>query len=251
MLTIGDIYGFFDEIMPFSTQEEWDNSGLLVGNMNKKVNSVLVCLDITSKTVDEADRLNASLIVSHHPVIFSPIKTISADSVVYKLIERNISALCCHTNADKSDFGTNAAAYEAMCDELKLGEKINLPEYGFTASCEDISPEKLSEKLSMIFNTKVRFNKTYGSINKIVFCSGSGGFLLDSIKEESTALITGDVKHNIFVDADNRKIPVFDCTHYATEILFAEKTASLLLKKFPELNVKVSDYSKDYILFSV
>lgn len=236
--------------MPFSSQEEWDNSGLLIGSMDNKVNAVLTCLDITSKAVEEADRIHASLIVSHHPVIFDPLKNISSESVVYKLIQGNISALCCHTNADKSEYGTNAAAYELMRDELKLGEKINLPDCGFTASCAEISPEQLSEKLSAIFNTKVRYNKTYGTINKIYFCSGSGGFLINDIKEEGAALITGDVKHNIFVDADNRTIPVFDCTHYATEIPFAEKTASLLLEKFPKLNVKISDYSKDYILFT-
>lgn len=82
---------------------DFDNCGLLIGSKNKPVRRVLVALDITNEVVDEADRLGAELIISHHPVIFNAIKKLDSSSVPYRLAEKNISAVCMHTNLDLSE----------------------------------------------------------------------------------------------------------------------------------------------------
>ena len=72
--TVRDIYEFIDSIAPFRTQESWDNSGFLVGDVSKEVTKVAVCLDVTHDTLQKAADFGADLLVSHHPVIFHPMK---------------------------------------------------------------------------------------------------------------------------------------------------------------------------------
>ncbi len=247
MTTAGDITDFFDEIMPFSEAEEWDNSGLLVGSRHKKVKNVLTCLDITANTVREAKDIHADMIISHHPVIFEPLRSVPSESVVYKLIENNISALCCHTNADRSDCGTNTAAFELLETSLSLKKYEKLPSCGWKAFCSEISPDDLAKKLSEAFGVHVKYTDSGENITEIYFCSGAGGFLIDEINEKSSALVTGEIKHNILVEAENKGVSVFDCTHYSTEILFAEKTKKLLSERFADLSVKTSETGRDYI----
>ncbi|MGN1416548.1 MAG: Nif3-like dinuclear metal center hexameric protein [Oscillospiraceae bacterium] len=257
MLTAGDIYDYLDEIMPFSKAEKWDNSGLLAGSADRPVTKVLTCLDITNAVVNEAAEKGAELVISHHPIIFDPIKSVLSDTPLYKLINNGITAICCHTSADIADCGTNGAAYELLRDVLGLGERAILEELfpdgtglGWKCSCDRISSKELADKLGAAFKTTVRYTDCGNFIENIAFCSGSGGSLLDMMTDRSTALVTGDVKHNIFVDAENRGISVFDCTHYSTEILFAEKLCRLLSERFPDLEVSASEKGKDFISFS-
>lgn len=257
MLTTGDIYNYLDEIMPFSKAEKWDNSGLLAGSADSPVTKVLTCLDITNAVVSEAAEKSAELIISHHPIIFDPIKSVRSDTPLYRLIRNGMTAICCHTNADIADCGTNGAAYELLRDILGLGERAVLEELfpdgtglGWICSCEKQSAKALAEKLGAAFRTHVRYTDCGNVIEKIAFCSGSGGSLLEMMTDRGTALVTGDVKHNIFADAENRGLSVFDCTHYSTEILFAEKVSRLLSEKFPYLKVIVSEKGTDYIRFA-
>ena len=78
--TVRDIYEFIDSIAPFRTQESWDNSGFLVGDVSKEVTKVAVCLDVTHDTLQKAADFGADLLVSHHPVIFHPMKGVSMTS---------------------------------------------------------------------------------------------------------------------------------------------------------------------------
>lgn len=72
MNKVSEIYNYIDNIAPFNTQSKWDNSGLITGSLNSSVSKVLVTLDITAESADEADRIGADLVISHHPVIFIP-----------------------------------------------------------------------------------------------------------------------------------------------------------------------------------
>ena len=115
MTTIKDILEYFEEFAPVDTAMDFDNCGLLIGDKNKPVSRVLVALDITNEVVDEADRLGAELIISHHPVIFNAIKKLNSNSVPYRLAQKNISAVCMHTNLDVSDtFGVNLCLANAV-----------------------------------------------------------------------------------------------------------------------------------------
>lgn len=116
MALTGDIYKFIDTIAPFKNQEEWDNSGFLVGDEQQAVTKAMVVLDITSDVVDEAIISGARMIISHHPIIFSPIKAVTAQTqpIVYKLVKHGISAVCAHTSLDVAKNGVNDVLAKAL-----------------------------------------------------------------------------------------------------------------------------------------
>ena len=82
-MTVSEILSYIDSFAPFSTQEKWDNSGLLVGDINCEVSKALVCLDVTDAEIEYAKNCGAQLIISHHPVIFRPCSQVLCDSVLY------------------------------------------------------------------------------------------------------------------------------------------------------------------------
>lgn len=109
MATVGDIYRWMDEIAPFSTAMDFDNVGLLVGDASQLVERVLIALDITGDVAEEARQVDAQLVISHHPVIFQPLRSLEAASVPYRLAKYGISAICSHTNLDMAENGVNTA----------------------------------------------------------------------------------------------------------------------------------------------
>ena len=115
MKTINDILNYFEEFAPCATQMSFDNAGLIVGDKYTAVSRVLVALDITEDVVNEAESLGCELIISHHPVIFAPIKRLSPSSVPYMLAQKGISAVCMHTNLDLGEkFGVNICLADAL-----------------------------------------------------------------------------------------------------------------------------------------
>lgn len=113
-MTIGEVYDYIDGIAPFSTALDYDNVGLLVGSGQDPAEKILVALDVTLPVIEEAKRLGAQLIVSHHPVIFQPVRRLSGDSIPYRLAQAGIGALCAHTNLDMAEGGVNHCLGRAL-----------------------------------------------------------------------------------------------------------------------------------------
>ncbi len=111
MATCQKIIKTIERLAPSALAEEWDNTGLQVGDPGREINSVLVTLDITGEVLQEAIVLGADLIVAHHPLIFKPPKKIRRDDSVGKLImeaiQNKIDIYICHTNADSCFQGVN------------------------------------------------------------------------------------------------------------------------------------------------
>ncbi len=114
MITIGEIYDYIDGFAPFSTALGFDNAGLLVGSRNDTVEKILVALDVTPAVIEEARQQGAQLIVSHHPVIFQPLRRLSRDSIPYRLAQAGIGAVCAHTNLDMAQGGVNDCLGETL-----------------------------------------------------------------------------------------------------------------------------------------
>lgn len=129
MTNVNSIFKYLNEIAPTWLAESYDNPGLLVGDKNSEVKKALLCLDITSKCINEAKEKNAQLLISHHPVIFRPIKNVLANSTtvpVFNLIKNDMSAICMHTNLDRAEGGVNDCLCEAigLTDIIKIGETV-------------------------------------------------------------------------------------------------------------------------------
>ena len=103
MVTVSDVFDFINQIAPFETQESWDNSGLLIGSRTSVVRKIAVCLDVTNDTVSKAHDFGADLLVSHHPVIWDPLKSVLSDSPVFRAIQNGMSIVSAHTNWDFAD----------------------------------------------------------------------------------------------------------------------------------------------------
>ena len=117
MTKAADILRFLEGIAPLSLAESYDNPGLLAGSGNQTVERALVALDITRDTCSQAVSMGAQLIVSHHPVIFRPIRNVpseGAGSAVWHLARGGLTAVCMHTNLDMANGGVNDALVQAV-----------------------------------------------------------------------------------------------------------------------------------------
>lgn len=120
MPTLKDITNFLENLAPLSLQESYDNAGLITGDVNSEISTVLITLDVTEKVVDEAIQKKAELIVAHHPIIFSGLKKITGKNYVERIlinaIKNDIAIYAAHTNLDSIDGGVN----RKICDKLGL-----------------------------------------------------------------------------------------------------------------------------------
>ena len=134
MATVREIYQYLDGLAPFSLQMDFDNAGFLVGRGDRTVDKVLVSLDITEEVVAEAAQLGCQLIVSHHPVIFFPAKSVTDATpdgrILLSLVEHNIAAVCAHTNLDAVCGGVN----DALARKLGLTNIEQLKQDGVDSS---------------------------------------------------------------------------------------------------------------------
>ena len=224
---ISELYDFLDSVYPFDLQEKWDNSGLLVENTTMTCRHILLSLDITIQSVLEAEEKGSDLIISHHPVIFEPRRSIRRRDPVYRLVCGDIAAICMHTNVDIAAGGTNGVILKKLAEKLEFSgapepfEELGANNLGWIIDLKEIvSAEQLAKICKEIFGCEyVRLTK-YGSknISRIAFCSGSGGSMLGlALEKNCDALITGDVKHDVWIEANNRNITLLDCGHFHTE----------------------------------
>ena len=132
MSKVIDFYNFIDTIAPFNTQEDWDNSGFLVGDGNAEVKKVILALDVTEDVLKEAENKGANLIITHHPVIFGSLKEFHPSSLAFVAAQKNIAVISAHTCLDIADGGVNdclAGALE-LSDIGKCGDELGLLRIG-------------------------------------------------------------------------------------------------------------------------
>ena len=232
-MKIKEIIDYIDSFAPMSSAMEFDNVGLLVGNENAEVTRVLAALDITVEAVDEAKELGCELIISHHPIIFSPLKSVDSGDVVYKLIENNIAALCMHTNLDLSaEFGVNTC----------LADAVGVKNYAFVEGECLLIGELDDEMTNLQFAGQVKaglgcdgLRYTLGDkrVKKVAICSGSGGDLAPLAKDcGADVLLTGEIKHHDILEADRLGIAVIDAGHFKTENIVIAPLCQRLSGKF-------------------
>ena len=256
---MSEIYAYLDSLYPFRTQEKWDNSGLLVENQSGEAGTVLLTLDITNKAAEEASSKLADLVISHHPVIVEPRKRIAVNEPVHRLIFNDIAAICMHTNLDIAQGGTNGVILQKFRQAFSLAGDIEpFEELGCEASLgwiaeleEEVGSYEFAGRLKEIFGCEyVRFNAGTQTVKRIAVCSGSGGSMLSLAEAKGCdALVTGDVKHDVWVTAGNggkeRSICIFDCGHFHTENLVLPELRRVLEEKFPQLDVEIAGSSTD------
>ena len=232
MAKVKDFYGYLNSIAPFETQEDWDNSGMLVGDMNAEVKKAAVVLDITHEEIKKAKAIGADLIISHHPVIFNPIKSVTKGSVPYELVASSINALCCHTPLDIADGGTNDSLAELLGINVTRADDPILR----LGTVEPTTAQELAGKIANTLNTKVRYADAGKTIKKIAICTGAGCSLIETAGEID-AFITGDASHHNFLDCIQAGITLIAAGHYETEIIVVPVLVKKLQAQFPDIEI--------------
>lgn len=242
--TVKEIYDFIDAIAPFRTQESWDNSGFLVGDASKEVRKVAVCLDVTHDTLDQAAAFGADLLVSHHPVIFHAVKglreqTPGTESIVYEAVRKDIAVLSAHTCWDMAEGGVNDVL-ATLCG-LEDIEGIVPDENG---NCmlrvgslkTPVPAEEYADVVAETLGTLVRLTLPEKMVQRVAVCGGAGAsFLPDLADLGIDAFLTGDAKHNDFLDSIDYDISLLAAGHYETETVSMPVLMELLKQEFPEL----------------
>lgn len=229
MASVKDFYEYLNFIAPFDTQEDWDNSGLLAGDPDAEVKKAAVVLDITVEAIRQAHTLGADLIISHHPLIFEPLKSVVKGNPAYELVSRGMNAICCHTPLDIAQGGTNDTLAKLLGFEVHTGDDPIL-RFG---TISETDTKNLAQHIGKALNTTVRYADAGKPVKKIAICTGSGCSLL-SQAGDIDAFITGDASHHNFLDALQEGISVIAAGHYETEVLVV-----------PVLKEKLEEHFKD------
>lgn len=252
MILVRDIYEYLNELAPFENQAGYDNSGLVIGNMFYGVKTVLTALDITNDVIADAQELGAELIITHHPPIFHAIKRIDTETPIGALAADGISVISSHTCFDSAKGGLN----DILCDRLGLVPEKSLAyedgvPIGYICTCAPTDADDMASSIKAALGCSVvRYNDMGGSIERVAVCSGSGGSLLqDVLANEVDAYITGDVKHDVFIDAYNSGLTVFDAGHFHTEDMFANFIAEKISERFPALTVLKAPSDRDVLSY--
>ena len=245
-----DVIACLEKVAPHCFAEKWDNVGLLAGREDKEINKILLALDPTSEVVEEAATWGADLLVTHHPLIFSGIKSVTTGDFigkrVFHLICQDICYYAMHTNFDVMGMA------DAVADRLEL-EKCQVLDVTFQ---DEISKEgigrmgELSRTMSLREcakhvkdKCKLSSVKVFGNpdtlIDVVALIPGSGKNYIDlAIKKGAQVVITGDIDHHNGLDAVERGLAVIDAGHYGLEKIFTTYMEEVLRRELSNVQIK-------------
>lgn len=232
-------YRILEQICPSDLAEDWDNSGLQLNSKYHDVSKVLVALEITDDVIDEALEKNADMIVTHHPLIFKPVRCIDDNDAngryLNRLIRGGISVYSCHTSFDVMNGGNNDYLGTVLgLVEIEPFENESICRKGVTPV--EISFADFARRAAQILDVSENHFRMVGDANRSIctvgWCTGAGAEYLSVAAEEGCDLfITGDVKYHEAQAARTLDLCVLDAGHYGTEKIFVDNMAQMLESK--------------------
>ena len=262
MVLVNDVLEYMWSIAPEAGKEPWDNVGLLCGGKSRPVTKVLVALDPFEGVCKEAVQWGAELILTHHPLIFSPLKSVTDETSIGRAVQllcaNSISAINAHTNLDCAPGGVNDCLARTLglsdvqviapsgVDEL--GRPWGLLRQG-TVEAQPLS-DFLPHVKEALHCDGLRYVNGGKPVHRVAVGGGAcASELLDAVNAGCDTFVTADVKYNQFWDAKDLGLNLIDAGHFPTEnpvtALLAEKIAA----QFPEVTVKISETHRDCMKF--
>lgn len=219
-----DVYNAVNEIAPFDNCCDWDNSGLICGSMDEDVTGVLVTLDADRYALEMALKNGCNVVVSHHPIIWDALKRVTDGEIVYHYILNGISVISAHTCLDAATDGINDILADMMgmedrkpfmCDGIGLGRYGKVTDEGIQSLIS-----KIGTRADCVMSRPVQYAAVIG---------GAGGSeLRDALVLGCDTLVTGEAKHDRFVDAENLGINLIVLGHYETEAVIVQPLCNKL-----------------------
>lgn len=237
-MKISEIRNFLDQRFSSKLSEEWDNDGdMLFLHADDELKGVLTTLDVTDKAVDEAINKGVNLIVSHHPMIFKPLKRLDGTALakrIERLIKADISVLSYHTRFDSADGGMNDLLAEkiGLTDPSPFGFGGEVP-MGRIGGFPECSPAEFAVQISELLNTDVTYFEGDRPVRRVAVLGGGGkDFIHLAHTLGADAMVTGDISYSVANEELPYGITMVDGGHYATEILSVDAFADIIEKEF-------------------
>ena len=262
MTTVEDILKYIEAIAPPYMKESWDNVGLLCGSLRQPVNKLMVALDPFESVCLEAEEVGADLLVTHHPLIFQPLRSVTDDDgigrAILRLVRGGISAVNAHTNLDCAPGGVN----DVLASKLGLENVSVLAPGGADEEGRPwgllrqgtVPEQPLEDFLALVKSTLscggLRFASGGRPVHRVAVGGGScGGCLREVADAGCDTFVTADVKYNQFQDAGDLGINLIDAGHFPTENPVCAVLAGKLQAAFPEIQVILSKKHTDCVKF--
>ena len=255
MTKVQDIFETLCQMAPLELQMDFDNSGFLLGHGDEPVNKALLALDVTEDVIDEAIRENAQLIVSHHPLIFHPLKSVTDTDAegrrVLKLIEHRLAVVSMHTNLDIAEGGVN----DTLMASLGIQTETTLDEDGCgrvgVLNAKLSMQEFLQRCKSALDCSGLRYVDAKRPVYKIAVMGGSGA---DSLERAAVlgcdTYVTADIKYHQFQRALDLQLNLIDADHFCTENPVMTVLAEKLRASHPEVQFMISAVHQPLIHFA-
>ena len=260
-MKIKEVLCALETFAPLPLKASWDNAGLQIGLTETEVSGALLCLDVNERIIDEAVRKGCNLIVSHHPLLFRGLKTISdltdVQRTVRKAIQQDICVVSMHTNMDNAKGGVN----------FRIAQKLGLQEVVFFASktVDGIEagsgvigtlPEAMASDDFVILVKKAfevecaRCNQLLQRpVRKVAICGGAGDFLLDdAVKAGADAFITGEMHYHQYFGYE-QQIQICVIGHYESEQFTTEVFQEIIREHCPEVKTVIAETNTNPILY--
>ncbi|MBO6016284.1 MAG: Nif3-like dinuclear metal center hexameric protein [Lachnospiraceae bacterium] len=243
------IMEMLEQLSPLSFASGWDNVGLLIGDEEREIHKILVCVDVTDEVIEQAVHRGADMILSHHPLIFKGIKKINGKDYVgrrvLRLAEQKICYYACHTNFDVMGMADAAADELSLrgCEVLQITYEDEIAKEGFGRIGElenEMTLLACAEYVKQVFG--IEAVKVFGnldeSVKRVAISPGSGKSMIeDAIAADVDVLITGDIDHHDGLDATLRGLSIIDAGHFGIEKIFIPFMEQYLRRRMHEVEV--------------
>ena len=258
---IKEIISLIEDYAPLKLQASFDNSGLLCGDPERELTSILLCIDVTEEVVKEAIDKGHNLIISHHPLIFSGLKHITpatyVERCVIDAIKHDITIYAAHTNMDVVANGVSGR----MADKLDLyhrqilqpeGDPVDGNGFGIIGELQQpVESMAFLQQVKEIFRCdRLRYTTPHtSSIQRVAVCGGAGAsFFKQALAGQADIYISGDFKYHDFFLTENR-IMIADIGHYESEQFTKEIFYEILTKKISKFAVQFSEINTNPIKY--
>lgn len=255
-ISVERIITILNSLAPFSLAEEWDNVGLLIGDPNQKITGIMIGLDPTTQLLDEALAHGANLVITHHPLIFSALKSIRTDqptgAVITKAITKKIGIIACHTNLDVVPNGVSSilAQHLGLTDLTPLSDSAGTG-IGFGQIGSLTVPQSKHDFLShlcqvLALSAVPVAGHLPDTIQRVAVCGGSGSeFASMALAKGAQIYVTGEVKHHIARWAEEVNFCVIDAGHFATEYRISMALAAQIADSLASQAIEIPVYATE------
>ena len=261
-MKIKEITDAIERFAPLALQEGYDNAGLVVGDPEREVSRALLAVDVTEEVLAEAEREGCDLVVTHHPIVFHPLKRLNeADYVqrcVARAVRRDIALYACHTNLDSAPGGMSWRLAEMLGvgnlrvlqpsetgDGAGFGVVGELPEAIDTVEFMRIIQRRLEVSV-------IRYSDIATSgVRRVAVCTGAGASLIGEARRAGADIyITADMKYNDFM-APDKALTVADIGHFESEYCAIQLIFDILSKNLCTFAVRKSERSRNPVNYLV